>query len=230
MAHSGKKTKRPHCIRCGTCCRKGGPALHREDAGLFRKGVLDRIHVYTIRKGEMVRDIDEAPTVLRQEVVKIKGQGNGWTCRFFDHEKSTCAIYNHRPIECRALKCWDTRDLTKVMKRAYLQRRDLLNANDGILKIIDAHGERCSYQTLEGATKGLGGPDRDEAAEKILDLVKYDHFVRPFLTKKLDLNPDMMDFFFGRPLAATIGMFGLAVKEKGDTLFLVPLETTGKAD
>jgi Fe-S-cluster containining protein len=189
---------------------------------LFKKGILDRIHVYTVRKGEMVRDLDDRITALQHEVVKIKGQGEEWACTFFDDKENSCAIYHHRPIECRALKCWDTQYFNDVMKRPYLRRRDLLNANDGILKIMDAHEKRCSYATLGSAVKELEGLDSDKAAEKIIDLVKYDDFMRPFLTKKLDLHSNMMDFFFGRPLTTTIAMFGLAVKEEGDTVFLVP--------
>jgi len=228
MAFKEKKESRTCCIRCGTCCRKGGPALHLEDAPLFRKGILDRTHVYTLRQGEMVRDLDETPMVLKQELIKIKGHGDVWTCTFFDEEKSTCTIYDDRPVECRALKCWDTRDFNEVMKRPHLRRRDLLNANDGILKIMDAHEKRCSYKSLESATRHLKGADSEKAAAKIIDLVKYDGFVRAFLTEKFDLNPEIMDFFFGRSLAATIGMFGIAIKEEGDTLFLVPMGTRRK--
>jgi Fe-S-cluster containining protein len=228
MVLEEKKKKRTCCIRCGTCCKKGGPALHQEDAALFRKGILDRIHVYTLRQGEMVRDLDETLRVINHEIIKIKGQATLWTCRFFDEKESACTIYHDRPIECRALKCWDTRDFNDVRKRPYLKRRDLLNANDGILNIMEAHEKRCAYKLLESATKQLKGCDSDKAAAKILDLVNYDGFIRPFLAEKLNLNPEMMDFFFGRPLGTTIGMFGLAVKEEGDTLFLVPTETRGK--
>ena len=203
--------------------------MHFEDALLFRKGILDRIHVYTLRQGEMVRGLDETLTVLKQEIIKIKGQGGAWTCTFYDEKESVCTIYDHRPVECRALKCWDTQDLNNVMNRPYLQRRDLLNANDGILEIMDAHEKRCSYIALESAAKQLKGRDSDEAATKILDLVKYDGFMRAFLAEKFNLDPEMMEFFFGRALSATIGMFGIAVKEKGDTVFLVPIATRQKA-
>ena len=87
---------------------------------------------------------------------------------------------------------------------------------------MDAHEKRCSYETLGSAVQDLEGVHSENAAKKIIDLVKYDAFMRPFLTKKLDLHENMMDFFFGRPLSITIAMFGLAVKEEGTTVYLVP--------
>jgi Fe-S-cluster containining protein len=28
------------CIRCGTCCKKGGPSFHLEDKMLIEKGII----------------------------------------------------------------------------------------------------------------------------------------------------------------------------------------------
>ena len=60
----------------------------------------------------------------------------------------------------------------------------------------------------------------DKAAEKILDLLQYDEYLRPFLAEKLKMDPNVMDFFFGRPLKTTIRMNGLCVKEDGDGFLL----------
>ncbi len=201
---------------------KGGPALHEEDATLFAKSILERAHVYTLRKGELVRNIDEVFMVLEQEIIKIKGQGETWTCMFYEDEKTACGIYENRPVECRALKCWDLGEFKEVMARPYLQRKDLVKPDDGILKVMDAHERRCAYEILDSAVKGLEGPDPQKAVEVILELLQYDNYVRPFLTEKLNLDPSIMDFFFGRPLTTTIRMFGLCVKQEGDTFTLSP--------
>ncbi|MCK4390776.1 MAG: YkgJ family cysteine cluster protein [Desulfobacterales bacterium] len=215
---------RTHCIRCGTCCIKGGPTLHEEDVSLFAKGILQKGHVYTLRNGEVVRNIDDALMVLEKEIIKIKGQGESWSCMFYDEDQRACKIYKYRPVECRALKCWDLRDFREVMGRPCLQRRDLIEPDDGILKIIGNHEQRCAYETLRSAVRGLQGPDSDKAVEKILDLLQYDQYMRPFLTQKLKVNPNAMDFFFGRPLTTTIRIFGLCVKQQGDTFLLAPME------
>ncbi|MDO9632844.1 MAG: hypothetical protein Q7I92_13180, partial [Humidesulfovibrio sp.] len=45
------------CRRCGTCCRKGGPALHVPDLHLFRgPDALDLSLVVTLRAGELALD------------------------------------------------------------------------------------------------------------------------------------------------------------------------------
>ena len=118
---------------------KGGPTLHEEDAILFAKGILKRSHVYTLRKSEVVRNIEDTLVALEQEIIKIKGQGEAWSCMFYDDDQGACRIYDHRPLECRALKCWDLRGFKEVMARPCLQRRNLIKPDDGILKIISAH-------------------------------------------------------------------------------------------
>jgi Fe-S-cluster containining protein len=225
MIPKGEETSRTHCIRCGTCCMKGGPTLHEEDGVLFEKGILQRSHVYTLRKGEVVRNIDDTLVVLEQEIIKIKGQVGAWACMFYDKDQGACTIYDHRPLECRALKCWDLGAFKEVMARPYLQRRDLIQSGDGILKIIGAHEQRCAYENLESAVRRLPRLDSDKTLGKILDLLQYDHYMRAFLAEKLKVDRNDMDFFFGRPLTTTIRMFGLCVKQEGDTFLLVPMKT-----
>jgi Fe-S-cluster containining protein len=203
---------------------KGGPTLHEDDATLFVKGVLEKIHVYTLRKGEVIRNIDDSLMILEGEMIKIKGEGETWSCILFDVNEKACKIYQDRPAECRALKSWDPLDLIEVMAMPRLQRTNLINQDDEILKVIEAHEQRCAYETLEAAVKGLQKPCSDKAVEKILELLQYDHYVRPFLTEKLDLDPNAMDFLFGRPLATTIRRFGLCVKEEGEGFTLVPAQ------
>jgi Fe-S-cluster containining protein len=204
---------------------KGGPTLHEDDASLFERGVLEKTHVYTLRKGEIVRNLDETLMVLKQEIIKVKGQGEAWACMFYDDDQEGCTIYDHRPVECRALKCWDLRELRVVMATPHLQRKDLVQPDDRILKVMGAHDQRCAYETLQSAVQELQGPGSEKAVEKILDLLQYDHYMRPLLTERLSLVPSAMDFFFGRPLTTTIHMFGLCVKQEGDTFLLAPVDS-----
>jgi Fe-S-cluster containining protein len=181
---------------------------------------LNKADVYTLRKGEIVRNINDTLKVIEQEMVKIKGQGESWSCMFHDDDENACKIYQDRPAECRALQCWDLKGLREVMARPCLQRKDLINPGDGVLRIIEAHGEKCAYAALDSAVKELQQPDSDRAAEKILDLLQYDDYLRPFLAEKLKMDPSVMDFFFGRPLKDTIRMHGLCVKEDGNGFLL----------
>jgi Fe-S-cluster containining protein len=211
-----------HCIRCGTCCLKGGPTLHSEDASLFARGILKREEVYTLRRGEVVRDTDDNPMVLQEEMIKIKGEGRGWSCVFYDEEFRECGIYDARPAECRALKCWDLKDIKEVMARPLLQRRDLLDPDDDLLKIVAAHERKCSYGILESAVRDLMGPHPENAVEIVLELLHYDHYLRPLVTERLKVPASTLDFLLGRPLTVTIAMFGLMVRQEDGDFILMP--------
>jgi Fe-S-cluster containining protein len=203
---------------------KGGPTLHEDDMTLFEKGILKKTDCYTLRKGEVVRHMDDTLMALEQEMIKIKGQGEDWRCLFYDDHQKACAIYDQRPMECRALKCWDLTELNEAMAKPRLQRKHLIHPDDGLLKIVGAHEQRCAYEALEAAVKELEGPEAENAVERILDLLHYDHQTRRLLIDKLNLDPKAMDFFFGRPLMTTIRMFGLCVTQQGESFFLAPME------
>ena len=60
------------CHRCGTCCEKGGPSLHREDRPMIDDGRIPARCLFTIRRGERVRDNVKGTLVpLSEEVIKI---------------------------------------------------------------------------------------------------------------------------------------------------------------
>ena len=217
--------RQTECHRCGTCCMKGGPALHGEDLPLLTEGIIDTSHVYTLREGEIVRNTDDRLMRLEQEIIKIKGDGqNTWACLFYDSHAQACRIYTRRPVECRSLQCWDPGPLYEAMKLPYIRRTRLLEPEDEIRKIITAHEARCAYSSMEKAVQALGGDTPDRAVHRILDMLHYDHVVRTVVPEKLNIAPDMLDFLFGRPMCETIQMYGFQVLREGDGFRLVPLK------
>ena len=88
------------CSRCGTCCLKGGPALHHEDKKILLAGYAGHQHLVTIRKGEMafnpLRNILEP---VKKELIKVKGKGDDWACYFYDEKEASCNIYENRFLE-----------------------------------------------------------------------------------------------------------------------------------
>lgn len=67
---------RTSCIRCGTCCKKGGPTLHHEDKAVLLAGQVGNRHLVTIRKGELVFDPrHEDLRPAEREMVKVRGKG-----------------------------------------------------------------------------------------------------------------------------------------------------------
>ncbi len=205
------------CQRCGTCCQKGGPALHQEDRHLVETGQIAASCLFTIRRGELARDnVKNALVPMAEEMIKIKGQARRWTCLFYDGEDRGCGIYDHRPLECRALNCRDTRQIEAVYGTGRLTRADLLSSVEGLWELVMDHESRCGYDGLRNLVdKGMAGERlRMEAA--ILEILRYDNHLRRLTVKNGGLDAAMLDFIFGRPLSETIGMFALRlVKEKG---------------
>lgn len=204
---------------------KGGPTLHLEDRSILETRNIKRSDLYTIRKGETVyNNVAGKPSVLSEEIIKIKGTGESHACIFYDHNQKGCAIYANRPIECRVLKCWDTKDLEAVFEKNRLCRQHLIPPDTTLAHIIAAHEQRCSYLTLETLINKMRGPDATEAVEKVIEQLQFDHYLRTFIAKKFELPIEEMDFFFGRQLTTTIRTFGLQVKQEGDAFLLTPIE------
>lgn len=124
------------CRGCGTCCRKGGPALHTQDLELFRAGHLAPEHCLTLRAGELARELSGDLRPLERELVKLRprqilGQSarNGdWSCLFLNQSDSRCGVYAHRPAECRALLCRDTWAIKTLHAVDRVTRLDVLAA------------------------------------------------------------------------------------------------------
>ncbi|MDP4978618.1 MAG: YkgJ family cysteine cluster protein, partial [Desulfobacterales bacterium] len=146
---SSDQTDTRACRRCGTCCRKGGPAFHLADRPLIEKGTIPLRHLFTIRKGERAKDpIRGVVRPVSTELIKLKGSANTWTCTFFNERDSSCRIYTGRPLECRLLKCWDTTDVEEMTDRESLTRRHLLEGVAGLWDLVAEHEARCSCEKL----------------------------------------------------------------------------------
>ena len=205
------------CRRCGTCCKKGGPALHVEDRDLVESGRIPLRDLYTIRRGELVRDnVRGTLQPLDAEIIKIKArQTESWTCRFYDDPDSNCRIYASRPIECRALQCWDTREIERIYATGRLQRKDLLGKLESLWDLIEDHDRRCSYETLGRLIRRIKEDGNQADADNVLEILQYDAEFRNLVIERGNLDPEMLDFLLGRPLEETIHQFGIR-REYGD--------------
>ena len=197
-----KKIPRNTCIRCGTCCLKGGPVLHHEDKKLLRAGHIGYQHLITIRKGEMAFDpvLDRLKPVS-QEFIKVRGKGDKWSCCFYDEKNSSCNIYRHRFLECRLLKCWAPSDLLRMIGKNTIVRADIINPDDPIMRIIEIHEQECPYHEVENLITVLSKKtDRSKNLEKLTKLVRKDLSIRLFAKSELELKAEFELFIFGRPL------------------------------
>jgi Fe-S-cluster containining protein len=215
------KTPKPgttisECIRCGTCCEKGGPGFHQVDRMLIDKGVIPARYLYTIREGELARDnVKGCLKPVESDIIKVKGKEGGWTCIFFDEVDKGCTIYDNRPLECRALKCWDTRELEKCYAHVRLTRKDLVSEVKGLWDLIEDHQARCDYNKIRLLIKELTGIKPTRARQKLLEIIRYDAEIRNLVISRGGLDVDMLDFLFGRPLTQTLGNYGIKIQQEG---------------
>ncbi|MEW6447204.1 MAG: YkgJ family cysteine cluster protein [Bacillota bacterium] len=217
-------TGRKSCIRCGTCCLKGGPVLHREDKKILLEGHAGHRHLVTIRKGEPAFDpvagsVKPAP----QELVKVRGKGKEWSCCFFDEESSSCTIYEQRFLECRLLKCWDTAALLSVIGKDTITRADIINPGDPILEVIALHERECPGEQVEELAAAVSRKRyKAEALAELGALARKDLAIRLYAVSELGLREEFELFIFGRPLFKVLRACGITVFSAPDELEVRP--------
>jgi len=217
-------TPRTHCIRCGECCLRSSPSIQTADLSLVYEGPIERSKLYTLRVGELVRDnLRGELTVSNQELIKIREREEGGGCIFYDDEQKACTIYENRPIQCRALACWDEREFMRVYARPKADRRDLYR-DRVLLEIMAEHEKRCNYRELEQKVRRIPA-EGEPAVEEVIELLRFDHNLRLLIPRKVNMDPAEMDLLLGRPLTETITMFGLQVIPQPEGgFFLTTLE------
>ncbi len=211
------------CIRCGTCCEKGGPGFHQNDRDLIDSGIIPSRCLFTIRKGEFAYDNVRGSLVpVASDIIKIKGKGDTWTCIFFDEKGKQCSIYDDRPQECRALKCWDTRELERIYAKRRLTREDLMAGVEGLWDLIADHQERCDYDKIRDLITKLDISRNDTIQRELAKIIKFDIEIRHLVASRGGLDGEMLDFLFGRALTKTLPKYGIKVQQQGEKIILVP--------
>ena len=212
------------CKRCGTCCRSGGPALHREDRAIVKNGKIPLKDLYTIRKGELARDnVKGSLQPVSSELIKIRGKGHTWICIYYDESSKGCGIYQDRPVECRKLNCRDTFAIEAIYDTKRLTRKDLLQGVPQLWDLVTEHEKRCAYHILADFAGRPVDEKNQAAVEGIKKMVSYDIQLRAVILEKGGLDPAMFDFLFGRPLTETLAGFGLQARQQGDKLIISPI-------
>jgi Fe-S-cluster containining protein len=213
---------RDHCIQCGGCCLRSSPSLQVSDISRVIEGPIKRSDLYTMRLGELVRDnIQGGLKRTEREIIKVRERKETGACIFYDDPGKQCTIYEHRPVQCAAMKCWDDAEFMRVYTEPKADRRDLIR-NSQLLRLMGAHEEKCGYARLDRYVREIE-TSGERAVEEILGVLKFDHDIRLLVPEKLDVDADELDLIFGRPLTETIAMFGLKVVREPDGSFLLTL-------
>ncbi len=192
------------CERCGTCCKKGGPGLHDVDIRIITEKVVNPENLYTIRRGELIRDnINGGLVYTDTEIVKVRSEKNSSTCVYFDDAGNACRIYENRPAQCRAMKCRDIEDITDMHLKNRLSRADLFGNVGWLMEMIDAHEARCSYRDVHGLIERRKEGDIS-AARALSEMIAYDQAVRDIVHEKKAMDEGVQDLAFGLPLARVL--------------------------
>ncbi len=209
--------ERTHCIRCGECCTHSSPTLQVQDLPLIEEGTIARQNLFSIRRGELVWDnVIEALIIAPDEMIKIR-ERKGGGCIYYHEADKACQIYERRPAQCSAMACWDPTRFVKVYNQPKLTRKDSIK-NPVLADLIRAHESKCSYEAMEREVRRIER-EGERSIESIIQMLRFDNRLRPFISEKLDLDPKEMDFIFGRPMTDTIVMFGLKVEREPDGSF-----------
>lgn len=187
-----------NCKRCGTCCQKGGPALHKEDADLLAH--IPMTDVVCLRRGEPAHDPrTDSLQPLPSELMKIKGKGRGWECVYFLAQDNACSIYGHRPLECRELFCGDNVAILRAMEAPTLSREDVVSVDSNLWACIEDH-ER-TFQVSDAlrlaredvaAGRGIGAT--------LDDLIRRECHYRRVLAERVKVEDRELWAYLGRPL------------------------------
>lgn len=211
------------CEKCGTCCERGGPALHVQDRDLLAAGSFGFADVVTIRKGEMVVQLDTGkPETTEVELIKFKGRDGQWCCRFLDPEARTCTIYEHRPQSCRLMKCWDPEEVMAIAGQKLLSRFDLIAEDDPLLPLVRLHDQQCVLPDMVEIAVQLGKPEeREPTLAGLKGMVEKDLMFRTVAIDQFRLSVDLELFYFGRPLFQLLLPLGVTAAETADGIALL---------
>ncbi len=214
--------ERTECEQCGTCCERGGPALHVEDLHLVETGVLTVEDLVTIRQGEIVLQPETGkPEITDFELIKIKGREGDWCCRFLHPVKRTCVIYEDRPFTCRLLKCWDPADVLEVTGKKILGRYDLVDKKDPLYHLAQVYDQQFTLPDLIDIKVRLRNEETREAVlGQLRELAEKDLLFRSLAIERFELPVERELFYFGRPIFQIMAPLGVSAREKPDGLEL----------
>jgi Fe-S-cluster containining protein len=205
------------CIRCGTCCKKGGPAIHLQDQPLIESGSIPLICLSTIREGEPAyNNVKSRLAVSPKDIVKIKNRHGSASCFFYEEKESRCRIYANRPVECSILKCWDTQGLYALYEQNRISRHDIIGNIPGLWDLVADHQDRCNYEDVLNFVSNLKSSGKNDRAQekRVIYMLQYDLEIRKRVIEKMDINPEMIYFLFGRPIIDVLCALGMNMQRK----------------
>ncbi len=216
------------CKNCGTCCKKGGPALHVKDDFLFKENILRVEDILTVRIGELVRDdMKNVIVPLPNELIKVApafgARPDDWTCRFLT-ANNHCFLHGRHPAECRALFCKEPESLMQLKNEERLDRKKICEITKSPawwVELIESHEEQVTYAKLAEWAHHI--ETEEECKSKFISALEYDRSFRDLVVEKNAAPIEVINFLFGRPLMLTMVMFGLQARQSQGKISIVKI-------
>lgn len=187
--------------------------MHLADRGLVTSGKIPLKALFTIRRGEPAyNNVRRVVAPATTDIIKIKSAADydRQVCRYFSTEPASCAIYAERPIECRVLDCRNPETLAALYEQERLTRADLLQEVTGLAELVADHQQRCDTLQLAQLAKTIRlNRDTTAAVEDVLTMLRYDQSLRQVTLERTGLDPQILDFLFGRPLTILLSAYYL---------------------
>jgi Fe-S-cluster containining protein len=208
------------CKQCGTCCTKGGAALHSEDLILVQNGKVLRSDCITLRKGEFAHNpVTGKIEAIPGEIIKLRGTGGEWACCYLNSSDMSCGIYKNRPLACRTLKCWDPEESLKLAGRDLLSREMILQNEKQLIKKVMEYEQEFLLPDFTMLSQNLK-TDKEKMVRMLETMVNRDLAFRDKQVQQSSPVAKEELFLFGRPLFQLLQPFGLTVFQKGERLCL----------
>ena len=215
-----RMTHQNECKRCGTCCEKGGPALHTQDLFLIEKGFLSFDKIITIRSGELAHDpVLNSVEPVKTELLKIRGIKDSWVCIFYDRSRNGCRIYDHRPLACKILKCWDTDDILELAGKDLLSRLDIVKDGNPLKERLIEYEELFPCPDLKTVSRTISRSSK-KRVKKLERIINKDLAYRIRVNDEFNLSVSQELFYFGRPLFQLLIPLGFTTRENSSGIKL----------
>ena len=77
--------------------------------------------------------------------------------------------------------------------------------------MIKEHQACCDYKKIQPLIKDIVGSKNNNARRKLLEIIRYDAEIRKLVVARGGLDPEMLNFLFGRPLTKTLENYGIKI-------------------
>ncbi|MEJ2477167.1 MAG: hypothetical protein P8Y40_06655 [Desulfobacterales bacterium] len=96
--------------------------------------------------------------------------------------------------------------MEEMTARDCLTRRHLLESVAGLWDLVTEHEARCGCEKLAEMMARLKKERQKRTEKAVAEILNYDRHLRRLVVEKSRIDPEILDFLFGRPLEKIMAM------------------------